>query len=104
MPVTLFEVEHPTDFQNSLIKFSDLQDLYTRMIIVTDHNREREFLQKIQSSVFTEISKRVDFLGYESFVKQYEMDLLRTNLSFFFRLVIFLLLIKSSHKIIIPER
>jgi len=79
MPKSLFEVEHSTDFQNSLIKFSDLQDFYTRMIIVTDDNRKREFLQKIRSSVFTEISKRIDFLGYESLVKQYEMDLLKSN-------------------------
>ena len=79
MPNSLFEVEHSTDFQNSLIKFSDLRDFYTRMIIVTDDNRKREFLQRIQSSVFTEISKRVDFLGYESLVKQYEMDLLKSN-------------------------
>ena len=79
MPNSLFEVEHSTDFQNSLIKFSDLQDFYTRMIIVTDDNRKREFMQKIQSSVFTEISKRIDFLGYESLVKQYEMDLLKSN-------------------------
>jgi hypothetical protein len=82
MPKSLFEVEHSTDFQNSLIKFSDLQDFYTRMIIVTDDNRKREFLQKIQSSVFTEIAKRVDFLGYESLVKQYEMDLLRSSQTF----------------------
>ena len=79
LPSSLFEVEHSTDFQNSLIKFSDLQDFYTRMIIVTDDNRKREFLQKIQSSVFAEISKRIDFLGYESLVKQYEMDLLRSS-------------------------
>lgn len=79
MPNTLFEVEHSTDFQNSIIKFSDLQDFYTRMVIVTDDHRKREFLQKIQSSVFTEIARRVDFLSYESLVKQYEMDLLRSN-------------------------
>jgi len=82
LPNSLFEVEHSTDFQNSLIKFSDLQDFYTRMIIVTDDNRKREFLQKMQSSVFTEISKRIDFLGYESLVKQYEMDLIKSNQAF----------------------
>ena len=52
------------------------------MIIVTDDNRKREFLQKIQSSVFIDISKRIDFLGYESLVKQYEMDLLKSNQAF----------------------
>jgi hypothetical protein len=82
MPNSLFEIEHSTDFQNSLIKFSDLRDFYTRMIIVTDDNRKREFLQKIQSSVFTEISKRIDYLGYESLVKQYEMELLKSNQAF----------------------
>ena len=79
LPNSLFEVEHSTDFQNSLIKFSDLQDFYTRMIIVADDNRKREFARKIQSSVFSEISNRVDFLGYESLVKQYEMDLLKSS-------------------------
>ena len=82
MPNSLFEIEHSTDFQNLLIKFSDLQDFYTRMIIVADDNRKREFLQKIQSSVFAEVSKRLDFLGYESLVKQYEMDLLKFSQAF----------------------
>jgi hypothetical protein len=63
MPKSLFEVEHSTDFQNSLIKFSDLQDFYTRMIVVTDDSRKQEFLHKMRSSVFAEISKRVNFLG-----------------------------------------
>jgi len=82
LPNSLFEVEHSTDFQNSLIKFSDLQDFYTRMIIVADENRKREFTQKMQSSVFGEITTRVNFLGYESLVKQYEMDLLKSNQTF----------------------
>ena len=76
---SLFEVEHSTDFQNSLIKFSDLQDFYTRMIIVADDNRKREFSQKMQSSVFNEVASRVNFLGYESLVKQYEMELSKSN-------------------------
>src|SRR5215212_9493334 len=79
---SLFEVEHSTDFQNSLIKFSDLQDFYTRMIIVADDNRKREYVQKTQSSVFGKISNRVNFLGYESLVKQYEMDLLKFSQTF----------------------
>ena len=79
LPNSLFEVEHSTDFQNSLIKFSDLQDFYTRMIIVADDHRKREFTQKMQSTVFNEVSSRVNFLGYESLVKQYEMELLKSN-------------------------
>jgi hypothetical protein len=79
MPKSLFEVEHSTDFQNSLIKFSDLQDFYTRMIIVADENRKREFTQKMQGVVFSEIANRVNFLGYESLIKQYEMDLMKST-------------------------
>jgi hypothetical protein len=82
LPSSLFEVEHSTDFQNSLIKFSDLQDFYTRMVIVADDNRKREYIQKMQSAVFSEVSSRVNFLGYESLVKQYEMDLLKSNQAF----------------------
>ena len=76
---SLFEVEHSTDFQNSLIKFSDLQDFHARMIIVADDNRKQEFTQKMESSVFYEISNRINFLGYESLVKQYEMDVLKSG-------------------------
>ena len=79
LPSSLFEVEHSTDFHNSLIKFSDLQDFYTRMIIVADDYRKHEFIQKMQSSVFTFVASRVNFLGYESLVKQYEMELLKSN-------------------------
>jgi len=82
LPYSLFEVEHSTDFQNSLIKFSDLQDFYTRMIIVADDHRKPEFTQKIQSLVFSEIANRVKFLGYESLIKQYEMDLLKSSQAF----------------------
>jgi hypothetical protein len=49
------------------------------MIIVADDNRKREFSQKMQSSVFNEVASRVNFLGYESLVKQYEMELLRSS-------------------------
>ena len=49
------------------------------MIIVADDNRKREFAQKMQSTVFDEILNRVNFLGYETLIKQYEMDLLKAN-------------------------
>jgi hypothetical protein len=82
LPHSLFEVEHSTDFQNSLIKFSDLQYFYTRMVIVADNNRKRDFTQRTHRSIFNDISKRVDFLSYESLIKQYEMELLRVSQSF----------------------
>ncbi|HRI48161.1 MAG TPA: hypothetical protein PK559_13725, partial [Ignavibacteriaceae bacterium] len=36
LPHSFFEVEHSTDIQNSILKFNDLQDFYSRMIIVAD--------------------------------------------------------------------
>ncbi|HOD05380.1 MAG TPA: hypothetical protein PKH92_10095 [Anaerolineaceae bacterium] len=53
MPDSFFEVEHSTDVQNSLLKFNDLQDFHTRMIIVSDENRRGEFEQKLNYSAFT---------------------------------------------------
>lgn len=74
MPNSFFEVEHSTDFQNSLIKFIDLQDFYSRMIIVADDNKKAEFENKINFSAFNNIKGRVNFLGYESLVKQHEIE------------------------------
>lgn len=72
MPDSFFEVEHSTDIQNSLLKFNDLQDFYSRMFIVADKRREDEFKKKIMYSSFNNLNKRVLFLGYEELNKQYE--------------------------------
>ena len=74
MPHSFFEVEHSTDIQNSLLKFNDLQDFYTRMIIVADAKRQSDFLHKIKYSAFHDLVKnnRVGFLDYESLNRQYE--------------------------------
>jgi hypothetical protein len=82
MPNSLFEVEHSTDIQNSLVKFYDLQDFHTRMVIVAHEGRRGEFEQKIQFNAFDEIKGRVNFLGYNALVKQYEYELLQANQSF----------------------
>jgi len=73
MPHTFFEVEHSTDIQNSLLKFNDLQDFYTRMVIVADKVRESEFEGKIKYSGFKDLrmNKRVEFLEYEQLIKQF---------------------------------
>lgn len=81
MPNSFFEIEHTTDFQNSLLKFSDLQDFYTRMIIVADKRRKEEFMSKMGYSAFDELNRnrRVSFLNYEALVKQYEQLLERQS-------------------------
>lgn len=82
MPDSLFEVEHSTDLQNSLLKFFDLRDLHTRMVIVSYEKRKAEFEQKIRYGAFTDIRQRVDFLGYDSLVKQYELAFEKANQPF----------------------
>jgi len=42
MPSVLFEVEHSTDIQNSLLKFIELQDFNTNFFIVADKVRKDE--------------------------------------------------------------
>lgn len=82
MPNSLFEVEHSTNFLNSLMKFYEFQDFYTRMVIVAHGKRRTEFEQKIQQSAFEEIRGRMNFLDYDTLVKQYEYEVLRSSKSF----------------------
>jgi hypothetical protein len=72
MPNSFFEVENSTDIQNSLLKFNDLQDFAVRMFIVSNSARRKEFDSKLKYSSFRDISKRVDFVTYDSLVEQYE--------------------------------
>lgn len=62
---SVFEVEHSTDIQNSLLKFSDLRDFYSNFYIVSSQKRNDEFLKKINYSSFKEIKDRVKFINYE---------------------------------------
>lgn len=73
MPSSLFEIESTTDVQNSLLKFSDLQDFNTRMVIVADQMRLREFETKYSYSAFLSLrdNKRVSFLSFNDLEKQY---------------------------------
>lgn len=82
MPHSFFEVEHSTDIQNSLLKFNDLQDFYSRMVIVADVSRKNDYESKIKYSSFKAIVNRVSFLDYEALNKQYEQILEQQNFSF----------------------
>ena len=82
MPHSFFEVEHSTDIHNSLIKFTDLQDFYSRMVIVADENRSREYEYKLEKTVFKDIKNRVNFLSYDALVKEYEHEVLKSALQF----------------------
>jgi hypothetical protein len=79
MPHSFYEIEHNTDIQNSLLKFNDLQDFRTRMIIVADKKRKEEFKTKINFTAFENIKSFVVFLDYETLVKQYEQAVENKN-------------------------
>jgi len=64
-PSYFFEVEHSTDFQNSLLKFYDLQDFKTEFFIVSSKSRLKEYNHKIQFSAFKKIKDRVKFVDYD---------------------------------------
>ncbi len=77
MPDSFFEVEHSTDIQNSLMKFYDLQDFYTRMFIVADERRQSEYDKKIAYGSFAKLKKdkRVSFLSYDDLERQYKQTI-----------------------------
>lgn len=79
MPHSFFEVEHSTDIQNSLLKFNDLQDFYSRMFIVADKLRREEFESKKNYAGLKDIRDRVQFLDYEALSKQYEQTIENTQ-------------------------
>ena len=72
MPDSFFEVEHSTDIQNSLCKFSDLQSFNARMFIVADARRREEFDARLAHDYFKSISDRVKFVSYDMLDKFYE--------------------------------
>ena len=65
-PSSVFEIEHSTDIQNSLLKFVELQDFKTKFYIVADEKRKEEFDNKISFYAFSAIKPYVKFWDYDS--------------------------------------
>jgi len=86
MPSVLFEIEHSTDIQNSLLKFVELQDFNTNFFIVADRVRKAEFAGKLELNAFVPIKMRVQFLDYDKLsdwhTKTFEIVSLENNLTF----------------------
>jgi len=72
MPDSFFEVEYSPEFQNSLIKYCDLQDFNVNMIIVADKAQKSKLSGKLNYSVFKNIQKKIQFWPYERVVLEYE--------------------------------
>ena len=64
MLASLFEIEHSTPINNSLLKFVELQDFYSNFRIVADDARRIEFQSKLSLEAFKPINKRVGFWSY----------------------------------------
>lgn len=69
LPSRFFEVDHTTNFNNSLARFNELQDFYSEFKIVSSLARKREYDDAKKSSAFKDIVNRVKFLDYESLAK-----------------------------------
>ena len=77
MPYAFFEVEHSTDFRNSLNKFFELQDFRAKFVIIAKRERFGQFQKIIGDSIYRPIQNLVSFADYESIVKQYEKETMR---------------------------
>lgn len=86
MPSNFFEVEHSTDIKNSLGKFVQLQDFYTKFYIVADIARKKEYDDKLKLSIFESVKNRTNFIDYESLsnwhTKSFEVSKLENDFNF----------------------
>lgn len=64
-PDVVFEVEHSTNFKNSLIKFYEIRDFYTDMLIVSSEERIHEFRSVVSLSIYKDLKERVKFCNYK---------------------------------------
>lgn len=80
LPHTFFEIEHSTDFKNSLLKFVELQDFNVEFRVVADKKRERQYQSIIIMNAFRNIAHRVKFISYdivaELHTKQIELSII----------------------------
>ena len=72
-PDTIFEVENSTNFRNSLVKFVELQDFKTKMIMIAPNEKSKiaKYQQEISKSAFSSIKDRVSFYDYDYIIKMY---------------------------------
>ncbi len=86
MPSVLFEVEHSTDIQNSLLKFMELQDYHANFFIVADKVRKNEYASKLSLNAFLPLKTRVQFMDYDKLsdwhTKTFEIVSVENGLTF----------------------
>ncbi len=62
---SFFEIDFSTNFLNSFIKLSELQDFYSSFYIVSSKKRKKEFKEKISYNTFRDIKNRVEFVNFD---------------------------------------
>ena len=86
-PSTVFEVEHSTDFRNSLVKFVELQDFRTSMRLISPDNNLKieKFKREINKSAFSSIKDRVELFNYGQVIKIYNNQIIAKQFKSFFK-------------------
>ncbi|CAD7289783.1 hypothetical protein LMG7974_01866 [Campylobacter majalis] len=77
LPNAFFEVEHSTDFKNSLGKFYELQDFRVKFFIVAQKEKRRRYDDIISASIYKDLRDFVKFIDYESIVRLHEKEMIR---------------------------
>ena len=72
MPEAFYEIEHTTNIRNSVEKFCDLNDFYSRFYIIAPQTRKRMFNDILSAPIFTPMQERIKFFSYENLVRQFE--------------------------------
>lgn len=70
-PAHAFEVEYSTNFRNSLVKFTELQDFNTRFYLVAPDEGKPKFRREVERAAFTSIASRCIFWSFREVEKLY---------------------------------
>ena len=81
MPEAFYEIEHTTNIRNSVEKFCDLHDFYSRFYIVAPLTRKRLFDDIITAPIFSTMRERIKFFSYENLVRHFEAESTVSNLT-----------------------
>lgn len=72
---SIFEVETSTNFRDAFVKFSELQDFYTRFYCVASEQRYDKFKKELYKIAFKNIQQRVEFIKDTEVKEEYELTL-----------------------------
>lgn len=86
-PNTVFEVENSTNFRNSLVKFVELQDFTTKMILIAPNTKSKinKYHNEIEKAAFSSIKSRIQFYDYDFVEKLYANQIAANQFSGFFK-------------------